>query len=297
MSIDQSRPNRSALYLPASNARAIEKARQLPADVIIFDLEDAVAPGMKDQARENLLKAFSDGGFGRRRLVIRVNHVDTSFFERDSEVAAACGPDAILVPKVSSGKNMADFAERLAARGFARQPALWAMIETAEALTKLPEIATAGATTAPRLECLIVGTNDIARETGVSMGYGRAYFIPWLMNIVLTAKVHGLTVLDGVWNDFRDISGYQSEAKQSQLMGFDGKTLIHPSQIDFANEVFAPSAAELDEARSIVEAFARPENVGAGVINLDGKMVELLHLEMARRTLSLHEAIRANAAA
>jgi citrate lyase subunit beta/citryl-CoA lyase len=286
------RPRRSALYLPASNPRAIDKARSLPADVVIFDLEDAVAPGAKEQARENLAQAFGQGGFGGRQLVIRVNHIETPYFEADLDLAARCQPDAILVPKVSDAESLARIAGRIAARGFQRMPALWAMIETTRGLVRLGEIVAPLPAGLPRLTCLVVGTNDIARETRVSMADGRAYMLPWLMAIVLAAREQGLSVLDGVWNDFRDIAGYERELEQSRRMGFDGKTLIHPSQIEGANAAFGPSADEVAEARQIVEAFAQPEHAGAGVINLDGRMVELLHLEMAQRTLQMAGAIR-----
>lgn len=290
-----SRPLRSALYLPASNPRAIDKARLLPADVIIFDLEDAVAPDAKDAAREHLLAAFAQGGFGSRRLVIRVNHPLTPYFDRDVQVAMACAPHAILVPKISNPVDIGQACLGMVrtAPDASKRPALWAMIETAEALTGLAAIAQAGLAAPVPLQCLVVGTNDIARETGVSMLDQRQYMVPWLMNIVLVARRYGLAVLDGVWNDFRDTTGYEAEVTQSKAMGFDGKTLIHPSQIEAANAVFAPSAAEIGEARAIVEAFEQPEHAGAGVINLGGRMVERLHRDMARRVLSLDEAIRA----
>jgi citrate lyase subunit beta/citryl-CoA lyase len=295
MSSVTSRPHRSALYMPANNVRAIDKARTLPADVVIFDLEDAVAPDAKESARANLLEAFRQGGFGARKLVIRVNHTTTPYFDRDVEVAVACAPDAILVPKVSNAQDIATSCAAISRHVPAgtRAPALWAMIETAEALTGLTAIAQAGQTASVPLECLVVGTNDIAKETGVSTGAGRMYLLPWLMDIVLAAKRHGLVVLDGVWNDFKDMSGFDDEVRQGKGMGFDGKTLIHPTQIDLTNSVFAPTAREIADAHAVVAAFARPENAGAGVINLEGRMVELLHLEMARRTLSLETAIRA----
>lgn len=292
-----SRPHRSALYMPANNVRAIDKARTLPVDVVIFDLEDAVAPDAKEVARGNLLAAFRQGGFGSRKRVIRVNHTATAFFARDVEVAMACAPDAILVPKVSNAGDVAQASEGIArhrAEG-ARAPALWAMIETVEALGDLNAIGEAGRRASVPLECLVVGTNDIARETGVSTGAGRPYMVPWLMSIVLVAKRYGLVVLDGVWNDFKDLGGFEEEVRQGKAMGFDGKTLIHPSQVALANTVFAPTAREIEDAQAIVAAFARPEHAGAGVINLDGRMVELLHLEMARRTLDMESAIRAAA--
>ena len=286
------RPYRSALYLPASNSRAIDKARAIDADAIIFDLEDAVAPQAKPAARENLIKGFAEGSFGRSCRVLRINQIDTPYFADDLAILEHCEVEAVLVPKVSSGENAAAIAARIAALSLPYNPGIWAMIETPEALVNLSEIAGVGQAGEPRLECLVVGTNDIAKETGVSTAHDRTYLIPWLMNIVLIARRFDLKVLDGVWNDFRDMEGYEREVRQSRRMGFDGKTLIHPTQVDLANQVFAPSEADVAEARAIVDEFARPENAGAGVINMSGKMVELLHLEMARRILEIDAAIR-----
>lgn len=288
-----SRPSRSALYLPAINARAVEKARTIDTDVLIFDLEDAVAPNAKAAARENLLQGFSQGSFGKSRCVIRINHLETPYFGEDLALLPQLRVDAVLVPKVSSGQDLSAVASRIAALSLPSQPALWAMIETPEALGRLSDITERGRTCEPRLECLVVGTNDIAKDTGVSPADDRAYLLPWLMNIVLAAKREGIAVLDGVWNDFRDVPGFQRETLQAYKMGFDGKTLIHPDQVEFANRTFAPSEEAVREARAIVAAFELPENQGAGVINLDGRMIELLHLEMARRTLNLDAAIRA----
>lgn len=287
------KPYRSALYLPASNLRAINKARTIDADAIIFDLEDAVAPQAKAVARENLIQGFAEGSFGKSHRVIRINQIDTPYFADDLAMLERCAADAILIPKVSSGENAAVIAGRIRALSLPAVPRIWAMIETPEALLNLTEIAIAGQADDPPLECFVVGTNDIAKETGVSADDGRACLLPWLMNIVLVARRYGLRVLDGVWNDFRDMHGYEREVRQSRMMGFDGKTLIHPTQVDLANQEFAPSKEAVAEARAIVEAFARPENAGAGVISIDGKMVELLHLEMAKRVLSIDAAIRA----
>ena len=293
MPSDNYRPLRSALYLPATNQRAIEKSRSLPADVVIFDLEDAVAPELKAAARANLVVAFNSAGAGSQRLrVVRVNATDSPFLDEDLNTVETCRPDAILLPKVSGEKDILEFARRMAGRSEGEPPALWCMIETAEGLTRLNEIVVAGLRIRPRLGCLVVGTNDIARETGVSTLEQRRYLVPWLMSTVLAAKANGVLVLDGVWNDFKDASGFEEETRQAQLMGFDGKTLIHPSQIEFANSAFAPSSQAVDDARSIVAAFADPANAGRGVLNMNGRMVELLHLEIARRTLQIAEAIR-----
>jgi citrate lyase subunit beta/citryl-CoA lyase len=292
------RPLRSALYLPASNQRAIEKSRSLAADAVIFDLEDAVAPDLKAAARANLVVAFgSSGVVGHSLRVIRVNATDSPFFEDDLDAVAACRPDAILLPKVSSEQDVAEFARRMDARGADSAPALWCMVETAQGLTRLNEIVPAALRLRPRLGCLVVGTNDIAHETRVSGLEQRRYLVPWLMSAVLAAKAGGVSILDGVWNNFKDVAGFENETRQSRLMGFDGKTLIHPSQIDFANAAFAPSSQEIEEARAIVAAFADPANAGRGVLNMEGRMVELLHLEMARRTLQIEEAIRTSRSA
>lgn len=293
MNQDSPRPRRSVLYVPASNRRALEKVGGLDADAIVFDLEDAVAPAMKAGARENLAEAFARGSFGRRETVIRVNAVGTPEFRDDLDAVARCGPDAVLVPKVSAPQEL----EVVCAAGLDPAVGVWAMIETAAAIASIDAIVGVRASGRARLDCLVVGTNDIAKETGVFPGERRRYLLPWLMQIVLAAKRHRVCVLDGVWNDFSDQRGFDDEALQSMRMGFDGKTLIHPTQVESANRIFAPSAEAVDEARAIVGAFALPENARAGVINLNGKMVERLHAEQAARLLAIHEAIEARARA
>jgi len=287
------RPRRSAMYVPAINQRAIEKSRSLDMDSVIFDLEDAVAPEAKPQARAQLVEAFAAGGFGHRETVIRVNAFDTDDFEEDLDTVARCRPDAVLLPKVSRPEDLEALAGRLAAHGLPASVLAWAMVETVDALAGLDAIVIAGRSLRSRLDCLVVGTNDIAKETGVDPGEQRRYLIPWLMNVVLVARRHRICVLDGVWNDFADREGFDAEARQSVKMAFDGKTLIHPTQVEPANRIFSPSAEALAQARSIAEAFARPENAGKGVINLDGKMVERLHLEQAQRLLEIEAAIAA----
>ncbi|MBP0618512.1 CoA ester lyase [Cupriavidus sp. LEh25] len=290
-------PRRSVLYVPATNTRAIEKARNLPCDVIVFDLEDAVAPAMKGQARDNLASAFAAQPFAAHETVIRVNALRTAEFDADLRAAAACGADAILLPKVDTGADLEGFAEAIGAivNGPTHGPAprLWAMIETASAIHHIDGILHAGQHRQVQLDCLVVGTNDLARETGVYPGENRAYLLPWLMSVILAARRYGIDVLDGVWNDFGDRAGFDNEVLQSCRMGFDGKTLIHPSQVDPANAAFTPSAAATAEAQAIVAAFARPEHADAGVINMDGRMVERLHLAQATRLLARLDAIRA----
>jgi citrate lyase subunit beta/citryl-CoA lyase len=293
MTMNKTAPRRSVLYVPATNTRAIEKARNLPCDVIVFDLEDAVAPAMKGQARDNLASAFAAQPFAAHETVIRVNALGTAEFDADLRAAAACGPDAILLPKVDTGADLERFAEAIGAIANGPAPKLWAMIETACAIHHLDGILQAGQRRQVQLDCLVVGTNDLAKETGVYPGDNRAYLLPWLMSVVLAARRYGMDVLDGVWNDFGDRVGFDNEVLQSCRMGFDGKTLIHPSQVEPANAAFTPSDAAIAEAQAIVAAFARPEHAAAGVINLQGRMVERLHLAQATRLLARLDAIRA----
>ncbi len=295
MTTSAQRPRRSALYLPASNVRAIDKARSLPADVIIFDLEDAVAPPAKAQARQSLIDAFAQGGFGHRETVIRTNEIGSPDYGLDLAAIARCRPAAVLLPKVSQVSEVARFADDAARAGLPEGIASWFMIETVAGLMNLPAVVAAGCASRPCLSCLVVGTNDIAKETGVSAGNGRAYLVPWLMSIVLAARHHRLAVLDGVWNDFKDMKGFEAETRQGHAMGFDGKTLIHPTQVALAGEVFSPSRQALADARQIVAAFDDPATANAGVINLDGRMVERLHLAQAQRLLAIDAAIRAAA--
>jgi citrate lyase subunit beta/citryl-CoA lyase len=289
------RPRRSALYMPGSNARAIEKARTLPADVVILDLEDAVAPDVKEQAREQVRAAVSAGGFGRRELVIRINALETSWGKADLAAAAAAAPDAILVPKVSSAETLAAVGLRLRELGAAERTRVWAMIETPLAILHAESIASAARDVDTRLACLVMGTNDLAKDTRTRLLPGRAAMLPWMMTALAAARAHGIDILDGVYNNLSDAEGFRAECEQGRDCGFDGKTLIHPDQIAAANEIFAPSVEEVDNARAIVAAFEQPENAGKGAISLNGRMVERLHAEMARRTLALAEAISARA--
>lgn len=283
------RPRRSALYLPASNAKALAKARGLGADVVILDLEDAVAPEHKLEARQMAVAAVREGGFGRRELVVRANALSTPWGADDLAVLAEAGPDAVLVPKIDGPADVRAYDAALA-----KAPAktrLWVMIETCAVLPCLHQVAACAADS--RLAGFVLGTNDLAKEMRAQLRPGRVPFQPVLTMAVAAARAHGLAVLDGVCNEFRDAAVFTAEAEQGLLFGFDGKTLIHPDQIDPCNAVFSPSAAELDWAGKIVAAFDLPENVGKGVIKLDGKMVELLHLEQARRLLDIAALIAA----
>ena len=287
------RPRRSALYMPGSNARALEKAREIAADVLILDLEDAVAPDAKATAREQVCAAVKAGGYGRRELVIRVNGPGTPWFEADLAAAAEACPNAILIPKVSDPGTLVEIGNRLTALGADLSIALWAMIETPLAILDVERIARAARDPATRLACFVMGTNDLAKETRARFVPGRAPMLPWLTSALLAARAHGIDILDGVYNEIRDEAGFEAECRQARDLGFDGKTLIHPAQVAPANAVFAPDEAELARAKAIIAAFDQPQNAGKGAIQLDGRMVELLHAEMARRTVALAQAIGA----
>jgi citrate lyase subunit beta/citryl-CoA lyase len=287
------RPRRSVLYMPGSNARAIEKARTLGVDGIILDLEDAVAPEAKAAARDQVAAAVKAGGFGRREVVIRVNALDTPWGHDDLVAAALSGADAVLIPKVSDPDTIAAAELALATARAPQAVRLWAMIETPIAILHAEAIARSARHETGRLACFVLGTNDIAKETRARFVPGRWPMLPWLTTVVAAARAHGLDVLDGVYNDLSDAEGFRAECEQGRDLGMDGKTLIHPNQVAVANEVFAPAEAEVAAARKIIAAFEQPENKGRGVISLDGRMVERMHADMAARTVALAEAISA----
>ncbi len=284
------RPRRSALYIPGSNKRALEKARGLAADVVILDLEDAVAPQGKIEARDNIAEAFA-AGFGDREVVIRVNSLDTPWGEGDLAFCATVNPDAVLVPKVGSAGTVMALARGLEKLGIAERTRVWAMVETPLAILNVATIASVAQDPASRLSCLVMGTNDLLKDSRMRAVAGRANLVPWLSMAVAAARAYSLTVLDGVFNAFDDAEGFAAECRQGADFGFDGKTVIHPSQISPANEIFAPGAEEVSRARAILEAFALPENAEAGVLSLNGQMVERLHAEIARQTVVIAEAI------
>jgi len=286
------RPRRSVLYMPGSNARALEKAKTLVADTLILDLEDAVAPSAKAEARTQVCAAVKAGGYGKRELVIRINSLESDWSAADLVAAAKAGPDAILVPKVSRPDDIEAVSKALDKAGASDTMRIWAMMETPLGMLNAKRIARA-AKKYPRFEAMVMGTNDLAKETGTSLGYQRFAMLSWLMTCVAAARAYGLVIIDGVWNDFKDEAGCKVECDQGRLMGMDGKTLIHPGQIAAANEAFAPSAEEVAAAKDIIAAFELPENKGLGAINLNGRMVELLHCEMAHKTVAMHEAIMA----
>jgi citrate lyase subunit beta/citryl-CoA lyase len=285
------RPRRSVLYMPGSNARALEKAKSLPADALILDLEDAVAPDAKAAARDQVCAAVKAGGYGSREVVIRINGLDTPWGQADLEAAAAAAPDAVLLPKVSSGADIAVITGALAKAGAPAKTRVWAMIETPLAILNLAEIAAAAKAPDARLACFVMGTNDLVKETRADLSKNRRPALYWLSATIIAARAYGLDVLDGVYNNFKDADGYRRECVHGRALGFDGKTLIHPDQVAVANEVFAPAEAEVAWARKIIAAFDLPESKGKGVITVEGRMVEIMHAEMARRTVAIAQAI------
>ncbi len=281
------RPRRSALYLPASNAKAVAKACTLPCDVVILDLEDAVAPEMKDEARASAIAAVNAGGFGHREVAIRANGLDTPWGAADLAAIAGSSANAVVVPKVDTPEDVLAYDAALAAATPTLQ--LWTMIETCTAVGNLPAIAATAAET--RLALWMMGTNDLAKEMRAQLTPCRTPFLPFLSMAVAAARANGIAILDGVCNEFRDLDAFAAEARQGLMFGFDGKTLIHPAQIEPCNTAFSPSEAELAWAQAVIEAFALPENAGKGAIRVEGKMAELLHLEQAQRLIAVAQSI------
>jgi citrate lyase subunit beta/citryl-CoA lyase len=277
------RVRRSVLYVPASSKRALAKIASLNADAVIFDLEDAVAPEVKEDAREALRDYFRAFPQSKAERIIRINSLGGEWRAEDFLAARACNPDAILLPKVETPQEVTGVAEILDETDASEGVRLWAMIETPRGILNAGEIAELGLRSTARLDCFVLGTNDIAKETGTK---SRTYLTPWLMQVLLCAKAGKLDVIDGVFNDFADMDGFVAECGEAARMGFDGKSLIHPTQIETANSAFLPDAASIDTARSIVEAFAALKNRDKGAISLDGRMVERLHLESAKMLLA-----------
>jgi citrate lyase subunit beta/citryl-CoA lyase len=287
------RPRRSVLYMPGSNAKALAKASTLPADALILDLEDSVAPDQKITARERVVQAVRSGGFGGREVVIRVNGPHTPWGEDDLVAACAANPDAILLPKVDGPGAVMVAARILRETETPERTRIWAMMETPNAILNAGSIAAVAADPSSRLAVMVMGLNDLAKETRAKLTPGRPTMTAWLAVCIVAARAHGVDILDGVYNDIQDLDGFRLECLQGRDMGLDGKTLIHPSQVDICNAVFAPTSAEVESAAAIIDAFALPENAGKGVIQLNGRMVELLHADMARRTLAIADAIAA----
>jgi citrate lyase subunit beta/citryl-CoA lyase len=285
------RPRRSVLYMPGSNARAIEKARTLPADGVILDLEDAVAPDAKEQARKQVTDAVKAGGFGAREVFIRVNGIDTPWHADDLAAAAHAGPDAIVIPKIGRVDQIEMIGQRLLDMKTDHKTRVWAMIETPEAIFNINALAAVARDSETRLAGFVMGTNDLAKETRARLLPGRAPMLSWLATCLLAAHAHGIDILDGVYNNLSDAKGFEEECIQARDMGFDGKTLIHPNQIEPCNAVFSPGADEVAHARKLIAAFDLPENRDKGVVQVEGRMVERMHAEMARRTVAIAEAI------
>jgi citrate lyase subunit beta/citryl-CoA lyase len=287
------RPRRSVLYMPGSNARALEKAKTLAADGVILDLEDSVAPDAKAAARDQVCAAVKAGGFGAREVFIRVNGVDTPWHSDDLNAAVHAAPDAILVPKVQTPKTLELIGRRLLDMGTDHKTRIWAMIETPLAIFNIQPIAAQARDSESRLSGFVMGTNDLAKETRARLVPGRAPMLGWLSTCVAAARIYGIDILDGVYNDLGNTEGFAAECAQGVELGFDGKTLIHPNQLAPCNTAFSPSEEEVAWARKMIAAFDLPENKDKGVISIDGRMVERLHAEMGRRTVAIAEAIAA----
>jgi citrate lyase subunit beta/citryl-CoA lyase len=285
------RPRRSVLYMPGSNARALEKAKTLPADALILDLEDAVSPDAKESARKQVADVVKARGFGKREVFIRVNALDTTWCSDDIDAAIAAQPDAILVPKISTAQQLEVIGQRLLDARANPRIRVWAMIETPLAIFNIRELAAAAKDSETRLGGFVMGTNDLAKESRVRLVPGRAPMTAWLATCVLAAHNYGIDILDGVYNNIGDMDGFARECMEARDLGFDGKTLIHPNQIAPCNAAFSPSAEEIAAARKIIAAFDLPENKGKGALQVEGRMVELLHAEMATRTVAIADAI------
>ena len=291
MADNSARPRRSVLYMPGSNARALEKARELKADALILDLEDAVAPDAKEEARNQVAAAVKLGGYGKREIAIRVNGLDTPWGAADIAAAVAAGPDAILVPKINSAADVERAEEALSDAGAKPGLQLWCMIETPLALLNIQAIAAKAREPASRMSVWVMGTNDIAKELRAAHTPDRVPMLASLGLALLAARAYGLVILDGVYNDIKNEEGFAAICEQGRDMGFDGKTLIHPSQLEPCNRIFSPDAETVAFARKTIEAFEQPENKGKGVLKVDGRMVEILHAEIAKRTVAIADAI------
>ena len=282
------RPRRSVLYMPSSNERALEKAKTIACDALIFDLEDAVAPDAKETARANAVAPARSGEYGHREITIRCNGLDTPWGSDDLAAAATSGAAAVVVPKVNSHAELEEVARRLDAAGAPADLCIWAMIETPTALLDIRSIAHHH-----RVNVLVMGTNDLVKELRTAALPDRSPLVPHLATALVGAREADKVILDGVYNDVRDPDGFLSEAEQGKALGFDGKTLVHPGQIDPANEVWAPDDDEVEFSRRVIEAFEEAEAEGRGVITVDGRMIENLHVDNARRVLAVADAIAA----
>ncbi|KCZ61941.1 (3S)-malyl-CoA thiolesterase [Hyphomonas sp. L-53-1-40] len=285
------RPRRSCLYMPGANERALEKAKTLPADTVIMDLEDAVAPEAKETARDTIRAAVTAGGYGHREIVVRMNGLDTEWGQADLKMAVEAGAHALLAPKVIDGSDIDRLDDAMSRAGAPAEMGLWVMIEMPKAILNIQDIAEAVGRT--RMTTFVMGTNDLAKEYRARMTPDRLAFQTALGISMAAARAYNIVAIDGVYNDIKNEQGLIDECEQGRDLGFDGKTLIHPSQLDTANRVFAPSPHDVEHAQAVIEAFADPQNAGKGVLKVNGKMTELLHLDEARRTVAMDEAIRA----
>ena len=282
-------PRRSVLYMPGANEKALEKAKTLPTDAIIFDTEDSVAPDKKAEARARVAEAAASGAYGRRELTIRVNSLETEWADADLRSAASAGPAGIVVPKVESAADVAHVEKVIESAGVPDHTAIWAMLETPAAIENAVSIAMSS----ERLAVLVMGTNDLAKELRAGLVAGRAPLLWGLARCVNAARFAGKVVLDGVYNDVKNPDGFADECRQGAELGFDGKTLIHPSQVEPCNDAFAPSADEVEHSRRVIEAFEAGLAEGKGVITVDGRMIENLHVDNARRAIAIADAIAA----
>ena len=287
------RPRRSVLYMPGSNARALDKARSLDVDALILDLEDAVAPDAKETGRDQIRAALEEGGYGHREVVIRINGLSTPWGPADLDMAMAARPDAILLPKVNSPADLERVAHKLNAARVPANVRLWAMMETPLAMLNAAAIAASAANPETRLACFVMGTNDLAKETRAALVPGRAPMRPWLMTCLAAARAYGIDIVDGVYNTLDDEAGFAAECREGAEMGMDGKTLIHPKQAAPCNAAFSPAEADIAWARRIIAEFERPENASKGAIQVEGRMVERLHAEMGARLVAIADAIAA----
>ncbi len=285
-----SRPRRSCLYMPGANERALEKAKTIAADTLLLDLEDAVAPDAKVEARDRVCTAVKSGGYGKREIIIRMNGLDTIWGGDDLVAGVAAGPNGILAPKVSSAVEVHALNDALTEAGASDDFALWIMIETPLSILNLKEIAACAETT--RLKTFVMGTNDLAKDMRALMTPDRLAFQTHLTLAVTAARAYGVTAIDGVYNDIKNAEGFEAECQQGRVMGFDGKTLIHPAQVEACNSVFSPSQADITQAKDVIAAFADPENAGKGVLKVNGKMTEILHLVEAERLIEVDKAIQ-----
>lgn len=286
------KPRRSVLYIPGDNARAQDKARSIAADAIILDLEDSVAPDNKLAARTRAIETIREGGFGTREIILRINPIETPWGMADLHAALAVEPDAILVPKVSQAGDILGTSKVIKAVGASDKIRLWAMIETPMGIINAREIAGCAPDPDNRISCLVLGTNDLLKESRARASSNRFALVPWLAMTLVAARAYNLDVIDGVYNDFKDETGFRAECEHGRTLGMDGKTLIHPSQVEPCNQIFSPTEDEVLWSQKIIKAFEQPENFKKGVITVDGKMVERLHLVMARRVSAIADAIK-----